>query len=139
MPAAPAVIAGLAAVIAAGAIFAGSIRERFVYTAREEGAKSAIQQVAERERAIQKSTGDFVTFGDKDVAGNNALLGIFWDRLPIKDFPFDATKLDSGNVRLRALPRPASVNALAIRARLYVVELAPDGAGGHDGGRPTAN
>ena len=137
--AALAVVGGGAVVLAAGAAFSGVIREHLVFAPREQGAVSAIQQVAERERAIHKSTGDFITFGDKDVAGNRSLLGIFWDRLPVEDFSFDATKLDSGNVRLRALPRPEKVEALSVRARLYVVELKPDGAVVRDGWFPSSN
>jgi hypothetical protein len=134
-----AVFGGGALVLAFGAIFAGSLREHFVFAPRERGAESAIRQVAARERAIRKSTGDFLTFGNKDIEGNQTLLGIFWDQLPTNDFTFDAMKLDSGNVRLRALPRPEKVDALAVRARFYVVELKPDGAVAHDGWLPAAN
>ena len=44
-----------------------------------------------------------------------------------RDFFFDAVELGSGNIRLRALPRPDSVAALSVRARLYVAELSPKG------------
>ena len=126
-------------ILALGAVFAGTIREHLVFAPRERGAESAIQQVAERERAILKSTGGFTAFADKDIKGNPSLLGIFWDRLPVEDFAFDATKLDSGNVQLRALPRPEKVEALSIRARLYVVELKPDGAVVRDGWFPSSD
>lgn len=137
--AALAAIGGGAVILALGAAFAGTVREHFVFAPREQGAVSAVQQVAERERAIFKSTGDFLAFADKDVAGNRSLLGIFWDTLPVDHFSFDATKLDSGNVRVRALPRPEKVEALSVRARLYVVELKPDGAVVRDGWFPSSN
>ena len=120
-------IFGAAIVLAAGAYVADDIRARYVFTPAEKGVEAAIQQVADRERAIHASTGNFVRFASADVERGGAPLGLPWERFPVSDFFFDATALDSGNVRLRAVPRPESVASLSVRAKLYAAELNADG------------
>ena len=73
------------------------------------------------------ASGHFVAFSNANLEQNSSLLGLPWSTFPVNDFFFDAVELGSGNIRLRALPRPDSVAALSVRARLYVAELSPKG------------
>jgi len=116
---------GVSLILAVGGAFADSIRAHFVFSPRERRVEDVIRQVAEREKAVSASNGDFLAFSSADLERNPSLLGLPWSTFPVKDYFFDATKLDSGNVRLRALPRGDSVIALAIRARFYITELTP--------------
>jgi hypothetical protein len=117
---------GVSLILVVAGVFADSIRAYFIFTPRERRVEEVIAQVAEREKAVSASTGDFLPFSPADLERNQSLLGLPWSTFPVNDYFFDATKLDSGNVRLRALPRGDSVTALAIRARFYIAELSPE-------------
>jgi len=132
-------ILGAATILAAAGAFAGSIREHFVFVPAEQHVVDAVQQMAEREKSLHMTNGNFVGFSNADVEKNGSLLGLPWSNFPVKDYFFDATELESGNIRLRALPRPDSVVALAIRARLYVEELSPQGKVVRSGWYPFAD
>jgi hypothetical protein len=119
---------GVAILLGAGAMMIGPYRDAFVYAPRERAAEDAVKQVAERQKALHKSTGKFVSFGAGDVDRDQALLGLNWANFPVKEFAFDAESLDGGNLRLRALPRPDLVSSLAVKPRAYIAELSADGA-----------
>jgi hypothetical protein len=118
---------GVALLLGAGAVMIGPYRDAFVYAPRERAAEDAVKQVAERQKALHKSTGKFVSFGATDIDRDQALLGLNWANFPVKEFAFDAESLDSGNLRLRALPRPDVVSSLSVKPRAYIAELSPDG------------
>jgi hypothetical protein len=118
---------GLALLLGAGAMLIGPYRESFVYAPQERAAESAVKQVAEKQKALRQSTGKFVSFGAADVDRDQALLGLNWTNFPVKEFVFDAESLESGNLRVRALPRAAFVSTLSVRPRAYIAELSPDG------------
>ena len=120
-------IVGAAGILAGAGALAGSVRERWVFAPAEARVVDAVQQMAQREKSLHMTNGNFVGFSNADVEKNGSLLGLPWSNFPVTDYYFDATELDGGNIRLRALPRPDSVVALAIRARLYVEELSPEG------------
>lgn len=130
-------ILGTALILGVAGAFAGSIRGRFVFSPRELSVEHAVGQVAAREKSLHAANGNFVAFSNADVEKNASLLGLPWSTFPVKEYFFDAAELDSGNIRLRALPRPDSVVALAIRARLYIAELSPKAELVHSGWYPT--
>ena len=132
-------ILGAAAILAAAGAFADSVRERLVFVPAEESVVDAVHQMAARENSLHMTNGNFVGFSNADVEKNGSLLGLPWSNFPVKDYFFDATELDSGNIRLRALPRPDSVVGLSIRARLYVQELSPQGKVVRSGWYPFAD
>ncbi len=132
-------ILGAAAILGAVGALAGSVRERWVFAPAEQRVLDAMHQVAEREKSLHMSNGNFVGFSNAEVEKNGALLGLPWTNFPVKDYFFDATELETGNIRLRALPRPDSVVALTIRARLYVAELSPKGEMVRSGWYPSAD
>jgi len=129
-------IVGTAAILAGAGAFADSLREHYVFGPGEQRVIDTVHQIADREKSLHMANGNFVGFSNADVEKNSSLLGLPWSNFPVKDYFFDATELDSGNIRLRALPRPDSVVALAIRARLYVEELSPQGEAVRSGWYP---
>src|SRR6185437_3555939 len=129
-------LVGASLILGVGGVFADSLRTALVFAPRERGVENAIAQVTEREKALRASSGNFMAFSDAAVERNPSLLGLPWSSFPMKDFLFDARSLDSGNLRLRALPRSEPVVALAIRARLYIAELSPKGETIHSGWYP---
>jgi hypothetical protein len=132
-------ILGAAGILAGAGALADSLRDRWVFTPAEARVVDAVQQMAQREKSLHMTNGNFVGFSNADVEKNGSLLGLPWSNFPVTDYFFDATELDTGNIRLRALPRPDSVVALAIRARLYVEELSPEGKVVRSGWYPFAD
>jgi hypothetical protein len=120
-------IIGASLIMVLGGVFVDSLRARMIYDPREHGVEDAIRQVAKRETIAHAATGNFVAFSNANLEQNNSLLGLPWSTFPVNDFFFDAMELGTGNIRLRALPRPDAVAALSVRARLYVAELSPKG------------
>ena len=120
-------IIGTSLILILGGVFVDSLRARMIYDPREHGVEDAIRHVAERETIAHAASGHFVAFSNANLEQNSSLLGLPWSTFPVNDFFFDAVELGSGNIRLRALPRPDSVAALSVRARLYVAELSPKG------------
>jgi hypothetical protein len=120
-------IVGSSMILILGGVFVDSLRARMIYDPREQGVESAIRQVAKQEMIAHAATGNFVMFSNENLEQNNSLLGLPWSTFPVNDFLFDAVELGSGNVRLRALPRPDAVAAQSVRARLYVAELSSQG------------
>jgi hypothetical protein len=120
-------IIGASLIMVLGGVFVDSLRARMIYDPREHGVEDAIRQVAQRETIAHAATGNFVAFSNANLEQNNSLLGLPWSTFPVNDFFFDAMELGSGNIRLRALPRPDSVAALSVRAKLYVAELSAKG------------
>ena len=120
-------IIGASLIMVLGGVFVDSLRARMIYDPSEHGVEDAIRKVAERETVAHAATGNFVAFSNANLEQNNSLLGLPWSTFPVNDFFFDAIELGSGNIRLRALPRPDSVAALSVRAKLYVAELSPKG------------
>jgi len=132
-------IVGAAGILAGAGTLAGSLRDRWVFAPAEARVVDAVQQMVQREKSLHMTNGNFVGFSNADVEKNSSLLGLPWSNFPVTDYYFDATELDTGNIRLRALPRPDSVVALAIRARLYVEELSPEGKVVRSGWYPFAD
>jgi len=120
-------IIGTSLILVLGGVFVDSLRARMIYDPREHGVEDAIRQVAEREKVAHAATGNFVVFSNANLEQNGSLLGLPWSTFPVNDFVCDAAEIVSGNIRLRALPRPDSVAALSVRARLYVAEVSPKG------------
>lgn len=120
-------IAGASVLLALGALFIDDYRDRFVYNPRERAAEAAILQIAEQQKALRRRGAEFVPFGTADVERDRALLGLNWEMFPTELFTFDAEALESGAIRLRALPRPDRVAKLDVRARLYLADLNPGG------------
>jgi hypothetical protein len=120
-------IIGTSMILVLGGVFVDSLRARMIYDPHEHRVEDAIRQVAQRETITHAATGNFVAFSNANLEQNNSLLGLPWSTFPVNDFFFDAMELGSGNIRLRALPRPDSVAALSVRARLYVAEVSPKG------------
>ena len=120
-------IIGTSLILVLGGVFVDSLRARMVYNPREQGVEDAIRRVAEREKSAHTATGNFVVFSNANLERDNSLLGLPWSTYPVDDFLFDAVELGSGNIRLRALPRPDSIAAQSVRARLYEAELSPKG------------
>ena len=120
-------IIGASLIMVLGGVFVDSLRARMIYDPREHGVEDAIRQVAQRETVAHAATGNFVAFSNANLEQNNSLLGLPWSTFPVSDFFFDAMELGSGNIRLRALPRPDAVAALSVRAKLYVAELSAKG------------
>jgi hypothetical protein len=120
-------IIGTSLILVLGGVFVDSLRARMVYNPREQGVEDAIRRVAEREKSAHTATGNFVVFSNANLERDNSLLGLPWSTFPVDDFLFDAVELGSGNIRLRALPRPDSIAAQSVRARLYEAELSPKG------------
>ena len=120
-------IIGTSLILVLGGVFVDSLRARMIYDPHEHGVEDAIRQVAEREKIAHAATGNFVPFSNASLEQNGSLLGLPWSTFPVNDFFFDAVELGTGNIRLRALPRPDSVAALSVRARLYVAEVSPKG------------
>jgi hypothetical protein len=132
-------IAGTALILLLAGAFAGPLRARLVFGPHEQSAQDAIRQLVEREKSLHAANGSFIVFSNADVEKNPPLLGLPWSTFPVKDYFFDAAELNSGNIRLRALPRSDSVVSLSIRARLYIAELSPAGALVHSGWYPSAD
>jgi hypothetical protein len=132
-------ILGTALILGLAGAFADSIRTRFVFSPREHSTQEAVRQLADREKSLHASNGSFVAFSNADIEKNVSLLGLPWSTFPVKEYFFDATELDSGSIRLRALPRGDSVVALSIRARLYIAELSAKGELVHSGWYPSAD
>ena len=132
-------ILGAAGILAGAGALADSLRDRWVIAPAEARVVDAVQQMAQREKSLHMTNGNFVGFSNADVEKNGSLLGLPWSNFPVTDYFFDATELDTGNIRLRALPRPDSVVALSIRARLYVEELSPEGKVVRSGWYPFAD
>jgi hypothetical protein len=120
-------IIGTSMILVLGGVFVDSLRARMIYDPHEHRVEDAIRQVAQRETITHAGTGNFVAFSNANLEQNNSLLGLPWSTFPVNDFFFDAVELGSGNIRLRALPRPDSVAGLSVRARLYVAEVSPKG------------
>ena len=120
-------IVGSSLILILGGVFVDSLRARNIYDPREQGVEDAIRQMAERETMAHAATGNFVAFSNENAGQNSSLLGLSWSNFPINDFSFDAVELGSGNIRLRALPRPDSGAALSALGRQYVAELSPKG------------
>ncbi len=115
------------ALLGMAAFSAASWREAYVFLPREHAVEEAMRQVVERQRNLYDGTGEFVSFAHGDVERDRSLMDLPWDSFPTDDFFFDAASLETGNLRLRALPRPAAVQTLGIRPRMFVSELSPDG------------
>ncbi len=120
-------IIGTSLILVLGGVFVDSLRARMIYNPREQGVEDAIRRVAEREKIAHTATGNFVAFSNANLEQDSSLLGLPWRTFPTNDFLFDAVELGSGNIRLRALPRPDSIAAQSVRARLYEAELSPKG------------
>ncbi len=99
-------IIGTSLILVLGGVFVDSLRARMIYDPHEHGVEDA---------------------SNANLEQNGSLLGLPWSTFPVNDFFFDAVELGTGNIRLRALPRPDSVAALSVRARLYVAEVSPKG------------
>jgi hypothetical protein len=132
-------ILGTALILGLAGAFAGSFRARFVFGPHERAVEQAVGQVAAREKSLHAANGSFVAFSNADLEKNDSLLGIPWSTFPVKEYFFDAAELDSGNLRLRALPRSDSVVSLSIRARLFITELSPKGDAVQSGWYPSAD
>jgi hypothetical protein len=132
-------VAGTSVILILTGIFAGELRSRFVFAPRERAVESAIRQVADREKIELASRGKFVPFSNGNIERNNALMGLAWSSFPVEAFYFDASELKSGNLRLRALPRPDAVSSLGVRARLYTAELSAKGQILHSGWYPSGD
>ena len=133
------VILGMSVALGLAAIFSARIREQFVYGPREQSVEDAIRQIAERERNLHETTGNFAAFGDRDIQRNGAVLSLSWNAFPIGEFSFDAVPDESGNLKLRALPKAEAVTTLAVRARYYAAELSSNGEMLRAGWFPAAN
>jgi hypothetical protein len=120
-------IIGTSLILVLGGVFVDSLRARMIYSPREQGVEDAIRRVAEREQIAHATTGNYVMFSNANLEQDSSLLGLPWSRFPVNDFQFDAVELGSGNIMLRALPRPDSIAAQSVRARLYEAELSPKG------------
>ncbi len=120
-------IIGTSLIFVLGGVFVDSLRARMIYNPREQSVENAIGQAVEREKIVHAATGSFVVFSNASLEQDSSLLGLPWSTFPVNDFFFDVTELDSGSIRLRALPRPDSLAAQSVRARLYVAELSPKG------------
>src|SRR5882762_4961900 len=116
-------IIGTSLIFVLGGVFVDSLRARMIYNPQEQGVEDAIHQAVEREKIAHAVTGNFVVFSNANLEQDRSLLGLPWSTFPVNDFFFDVMEFDSGNIRLRALPRPDSVAAQAVRPRLYVAEL----------------
>jgi hypothetical protein len=134
-----AAIIGLAAMLGAGAILVPVMREAYVYAPMERRVEEAMRQIAQRERSLREQTGKFVAFGEREIKRDSAWLSISWDAFPVQDFFFEAVPVESGNLRLRALPRADSVLSLDVRARMYLTELSPAGETIRAGWHPEAD
>jgi hypothetical protein len=121
------ILGGAAGLFAAGAMF-GVYRETYVYAPRERAVEDAMRALSEREQAALRTSGKFVPFGSAAIDRSPTFLGLPWANYPTEDYLFDAEILPSGNLRMRALPRPEKITALALRPRIYAAELTPDGA-----------
>ncbi|HEY4265620.1 MAG TPA: hypothetical protein VGM72_09895 [Micropepsaceae bacterium] len=132
-------ILGSALILGLAGAFAGSMRERLVFAPHERDTEGAVRQLVEREKALRAAKGNFVAFSNADVEKNASLLGLAWSTFPVKEYFFDAIALESGNIRLRALPRADCVASLSIRARLYIAELSPAGEIVHSGWYPSTD
>jgi hypothetical protein len=121
-------IMGTSLILVLGGVFVDSLRARIIYNPREQGVEDAIHSVAEREKIAHAATGNFVMFSNANLEQDSSLLGLPWNTFPVNDFQFDAVELGSGNIRLRALPRPDSIAAQSVRARIYEAELSPKGS-----------
>jgi hypothetical protein len=133
------VVIGGALILAFAGAYANSIRSRFVFAPHEYSAEQAVRQVEYREKSLYASTGNFVAFSNAEIEKNASLLGLSWSAFPVKDYFFDAIELESGDIRLRALPRPESAISLSVRPRLYIAELSPKGELVHSGWYPSAD
>ena len=120
-------IIGTSLIFVLGGVFVDSLRAHMIYDPREQGVEDAISQAVQRERIVHAATGDFVAFTNANLEQDTSLLGLPWSTFPVSDFLFEGAKLSSGNIRLRALPRPDSVAAQSVRARFYVAELSSNG------------
>ena len=113
--------------LALGGMFAGSFRQIFVYAPRERAVENTVRAIAERQRAVHKSRGSYMTFAASDIDAGKAIGGVDWTSAPTKEFYFDAEALENGVLRVRALPRPEAVTSLNVRPRFYTAEMAKDG------------
>jgi hypothetical protein len=133
------VIAGAALILGLAGAFADTLRARLVFRPHEQKALDAVSQLVEREKSLHDANGNFTAFSNADIENNAPLAGLAWSTLAARDYFFDAVELESGNIRLRALPRPDSVVSLSIRARLYIAELSPAGKIVRSGWYPSAD
>ena len=122
-----------------GALSADSWRESYVFLPRERAVEDAVRQVAERQRSLHETTGAFVNFAHSDVEADTGPIGLPWNNFPVSEFYFDAMALDTGNIRLRALPRPDAIRRLDVRARIFVSEISPEGDVVQSGWLPPAS
>ena len=120
-------------VLALGGMFAASFRQVLVYAPREWAVENTVRAIAEQQRALHKSRGKYVSFGASDVDSGNALPGVDWSSAPTTVFYFDAEALESGHLRIRALPRADAVMSLKVRPRIYTTELGKDGRAVREG------
>jgi hypothetical protein len=117
----------LAAILVLVAWQAPQLRQRLVFDASEMEVESAITHLAERQKQLVQSTGQFEPFTSDDIEQNDNLLDVDWNSLPVGSFRFDGQLTEEGYFSLRALPRASAVLEVEARARVYAVELSPSG------------
>jgi hypothetical protein len=129
-----ALLAAAALLVAVLGIFLPDIRDRLVFKPRRDKAEAAVTALALKETALRRSKGHYDAFSPANAVARMRALGLA--DFPAEDFLFDASLTPDKSLRLRALPRPTSVQDLRVSPHMYVAELAPAGGVAHSGWYP---
>ncbi len=122
--------AAAALILAAGlavAAFVMPAGDRAEQAERQGRVEEAVRQIVEREAAVHAESGAFAPIAPADIEQDRNYLDLPWRGFPIGDYVFEAEPLPSGNLRVRAAPRPESVQDLDAAPQFYVAEIAPGG------------
>jgi hypothetical protein len=121
-------VAAFAALLLVGGYFMPDLRQALIYQPRANRIEAAMDELATRQRGMLRVKGRFQSFASNEAPPHLKTLGVDLVSWPSEDFLFEASVQPNKHLRLRALPRPASVRDLRVNARMYVADISPAGA-----------
>jgi hypothetical protein len=110
------------AILVFAAFSAGWWRDAYVFAPRIHAVEAAMSDLVESQRKVKEETGSFSAIGS-EMAGKSATMRAEVDSV----FLFDSAPLETGGLRLRAIPRPQAVENLQVPGRMLINELSAAG------------
>lgn len=126
----------LAAALGGATLWTMSAGEPAAFEASRARVEDAVRTIVDHEQAAMRDTGEFQPFTFEDVDQDRQLMGLPWRGFPIADYRFEAQLMETGNLRVRAVPKPESVQDREVAAQFYVAETTPGGELVETGWRP---